>query len=334
MFASELIKTSKRNSTGEIIVTLFEQCNLECVFCTQDHTSIVGFDTIGSKIKQIQDSVYELLEHGKTEFSVNIMGGEVFDDRIPDAMFDEYVSLINNIYRFATTIQKPIDVTFVTNCVWTKTDRVKQFLDTTGADLATSYDPSGRFKSDNIQTFTEVVTMFKDYISTVNIIMTRPNIEKFMSDQIPFFDFIYANFDVYFDHYTPGTYYKELLPTDVLLRDFMIYMYHKYNDCYPFSTLSTKTKQAMSCMDTYTIMPDNDFGKCGILVDGIKALPITFTPRKQTMEQQWVDSYDCLQCIHFNRCTMGCFLSHHIKESRTQEECWLKQVYDYVDSTI
>ena len=54
MIADQLIDLhNKRPSTGEIIVTLFEFCDLNCLFCSQDHTSILGIDTSADKFEQI-----------------------------------------------------------------------------------------------------------------------------------------------------------------------------------------------------------------------------------------------------------------------------------------
>ena len=41
-----ITKSNKRAQTGEIIVTLFEYCPLNCKFCNQDHSSLEGIDTL------------------------------------------------------------------------------------------------------------------------------------------------------------------------------------------------------------------------------------------------------------------------------------------------
>jgi sulfatase maturation enzyme AslB (radical SAM superfamily) len=98
MIAENIINKDKRNETGEIIVTLFELCDLNCVFCNQDHNSIVGMESIVKK----SDTVIEVIKHlqttkSKTEFTVNFMGGEIFSDKVPDAVFEPCIS-----YQVAT----------------------------------------------------------------------------------------------------------------------------------------------------------------------------------------------------------------------------------------
>ena len=91
----------------------------------------------------------------------------------------------------------------------------------------------------------------------------------------------------------------------------------------------SKKKMRMSCQDTYTILPNNLSGMCTILLDGYYK---GYKRNKEDMETRFMEDYNCLECEHFNRCSLGCFLSHDLSETRTQEECWLKEVYDYVDT--
>ena len=64
----------------------------------------------------------------------------------------------------------------------------------------------------------------------------------------------------------------------------------------------------------------------------LKSTAKGYKRNKEDMETRFMEDYNCLECEHFNRCSLGCFLSHDLSETRTQEECWLKEVYNYVDS--
>jgi radical SAM protein with 4Fe4S-binding SPASM domain len=326
MIAEHIIDNNKRTSTGEIIVTLFEFCDINCLFCNQDHNSMVGIDIIPDKINHIKLAINELKKKGKTEFAINIMGGEVFSDKLPDSIFGEYEKLIALIDQ----LEYPIKLSFVTNFIWKKQERVKEFITKNNIKLFTSYDPSGRFNPETFEIFKTNVIEFTPNIRCANIIMTKPNIDKFLKNQVPFFDYMYNNFELYFDYYTPEKHMDVLLPKDVDLRDFMIHMDNHWPNCYPFKDLHLKKKKDMTCMDTYTIMPNGSFGSCSILLKDV--IPIKLIPSKKDLETEWFEDYKCLECEHFNRCSLGCFLSNHIKDARTQKECWLKQVYDHVDS--
>ena len=170
---------------------------------------------------------------------------------------------------------------------------------------------------------------FEKYIKSANVIMTKPNIDKFLKGDIPFFDYLYERYDIYFDYYTPEKNRKLMTPNDIQLRDFMKFMVDNYPNCLPFKDYPSKQKKRMTCQDTFTIMPDGLGGFCTILLNGELG---NWKPTKEEMEQKWFEEYNCLECPHFQRCSMGCFLSNHLQSFRTQEACWLAEVYDYVDA--
>jgi hypothetical protein len=330
MIAESIIDIhNKRPSTGEIIVTLFEFCDLSCLFCNQDHDSILGIDTIVDKFEQVKLSIDKLIPKGKKEFSIHIMGGEVFSDKLSDKVYADYEELVNKIRDYGKEKNIPISVSFITNFVWTKTERVRNFIEKTQVDIMTSYDPSGRFNKNTFEIYKENIRNFKDYISSVNIVITKPSIDKFLNKQVPFFDYLYENFETYFDYYGPAKNQEFLLPTDVDIRNFMIFLVNNWPNSIPVRDFFSKTKQKMTCMDTYTVMPTGNWGGCGHFENIEKVIPI-----KHITEQTWVDSYNCFECEHFQRCSLGCFMSNHVNGMRTQKECWLKEVYDYVDIKI
>jgi hypothetical protein len=327
MIAEQLINLhDKRPSTGEIIVILFEYCDLSCLFCNQDHDSISGIDSISEKIEEIKLSIDTLLLKGKKEFSIHLMGGELFTDQLDDKIFQDYENLTNEIRDYCKIKNVPVNVCFVTNFIWTKKDRVKSFLDKTGVEVMSSYDPAGRFNSQTFEVFKKNIQEFKDYITTVSIVITKPTIDKFIKKQTPFFDYLYNNFQVFFDYYGPEKNKELLMPKDTEVRDFMKFMIDNWPNSIPIRGFFSKTKGKMSCMDTYTIMPSGKWGGCGQYEHLDKVIPI-----KMVTEQEWLDSYDCVSCEYFQRCSLGCFMSNHVNSMRTQKECWMKEVYDYVD---
>jgi MoaA/NifB/PqqE/SkfB family radical SAM enzyme len=330
MIAEKVINAhNKRSNQGEIIVTLFEFCDLSCLFCNQDHDSFIGIDTIKEKINPIIDTINVLKKKGKIEFDIHLMGGELFSDKISDKTFLDYEFLIKEIRQYGKSTNTPIKISFVTNLIWTKTDRIKKFILDNNITLLSSYDPSGRFNSQNFEIFKSNVIKFKENILSFNVILTKPNLDKFIKNQIPFFDYLYDNFTIYFDQYGPGINKDFLLPMDTDLRDFSKFIIDHWPNCHPYKNYFNKTKGEMTCMDTFTVMPTGDFGGCGKFEGISKVIPI-----KLVMEQKWFDDYNCLECEHFNRCSLGCFMSNHVKSMRTQETCWLKEVYDYIDEKI
>ena len=254
------------------------------------------------------------------------MGGEVFADELPLKVYTDYQYLCWELDRWSTEENIDLEICFTSNMVFNNTQELDDLLMISGPTLITSFDPAARFNKETFEIFKTNVKKYKNHIKSVNVIMTKPTIQKFMSGDVEFFDYLYEHFDIYFDYYTPEKNMKTFIPNDIQLRDFMVYMLKHYPKALPFAEYTSKTKKQMSCMDTVTIMPNGSYGACTVLLKDFKNVSIN----KQEMEQEWFEQYNCLECKHFQYCSMGCFLSNHMQSFRTQEACWLSEVYDVV----
>lgn len=342
---SDLIQKDKNNRNGELIVVLFESCNLSCQMCPQNHDDKTGTDLVREKIESIKKSIMGLVKKGKESVIINFMGGELFQDNLPDSIFDDYLFLIEETKSYCREIKFPTTIQISTNLVWNKTSRVKNFLDKAKIKIAVSYDPAGRFNPITFDKFKENVRKFKDYISQIGVVMTAPSIELFFKKKTPFFEYLYENFNIVFDHYSPEAVgyisiddvkhgmktVDKLLPTDTMLRDFYKFMYDTWPKCNPFNELHLTGTQPMFCMSTVTITPESSITSCEKYEVNNSIAPVKIVFGKlDKMKDTWFKDYDCISCEHMQRCSMGCY-ANHLKKGRTQQECWLKEVYDYVD---
>ena len=176
----------KRTINGEIIVTLFEQCNLACRFCPQDHSSREGLYNIKEKKDYIIKAILNLKKAGRTQFSVHLMGGEVFSDLIEKSTFKDYYDLVSSLFEWAHRFEISLEVAFTTNLVFSDYKRVDElmarlFLLDSRVYLMTSYDPHSRFNNETFSVFKKNVRELNHWIRTVNVIMTKPAINKFLS---------------------------------------------------------------------------------------------------------------------------------------------------------
>ena len=76
---------------AELVVCLFDHCNLRCVFCPQDHELLEGASEkeILSKVPGIVDWINN--NQRSTYFKVHVMGGELFQDQfIQDGFLNYY----------------------------------------------------------------------------------------------------------------------------------------------------------------------------------------------------------------------------------------------------
>lgn len=345
MEVSDILNSSKNNKHGELIVILFEYCNLSCLMCSQNHSDKTGMFQIRDKIEYVKKSIDGIRAKGKTSVIINIMGGELFADQLPDSIFDDYSFLIESVREYAQEINFPTEIQISTNLVYDKVNRVKEFLDKTNIKISVSYDSTGRFNIDDFSKFKCNIENFKTYINQIGSVMTLPTMKKLMSNNDTYFKYLYDNFSIVFDHYSPEVFgYKtientfngqltvdKLNPKDVDLRDFYKFMFDNWPKCYPFSDLVKKGNNMMSCMSTVTVTPNSSITSCEKyeIDNEVKPIKIMFSNLNK-MKDKWLDDYDCFSCVHYQRCTMGCF-AVHLKSSRTQEVCWLKEVYDYID---
>lgn len=323
------ILDKKASTLGEVIVTLFEHCNLACSFCSQNHNSFEGVESIPEKYFAIK-SVYEnLRSQNKEQFSFHFMGGEILSDSVSNQILSKIEDLI---FRCQQSFENS-EFLITSNMIWKDKDRVKQMLDRLGIKLAVSYDPAGRFNSTNFFTFLTNVKYFKNYITTVNIILTAPNIYKFLNKDVPGFDYLYENFDIYFDYYTPEKNASINCPTDSELLDIFKLLSTEYPKSNPISKyLSGDTRKNLTCQRTTVIATNGDIGHCNLLVGG-NYRAMTHDSRDK-MEAKWIEGFNCLMCDYFSRCGLGCFQENHIlPEKTTREYCWLKDYWKWLDGT-
>lgn len=329
---TESLLEKKRSFVGEIIVTLFEDCNLSCKFCNQDHDSIVGLDNIRSKASEIIKNIELLKKMRKTEFSIHLMGGEIFQDKFTESDFAAYMDLVEEVHNYCSALQYPIEFIFVSNLVHFNTARVKTLLELLtnkgiNVSLGTSYDPAMRFNISDLSIFAKNLEIYKDWIRVVNVVLTAPNIRKFLNREIPHFDYIYEHFDVYFDYYTLEGNWEIMSPKDHELRDMFVWLAENYPNVHPISSWFQKETNTISCQNTLSIMPDGRTGRCTILMDKFKKKDETPNTVGE-MEHDFINKMDCLSCEYFAQCGLGCVVRNHFNDpSRSMNYCWMKDVH-------
>lgn len=328
--AVELIQ-EKRGPDKEFLVTLFENCNLSCSFCLQDHASTVGMDTVVSKFESIMEKVSYTSNN-----VINFTGGELFHDGVADSLFDDYVTLCS---KLADAIPY-CELNFVTNFIFVKQARVWDLLfrlEEKGVNikLSSSYDPRGRFNKEHLALFMDNVILFKEYIRSFQVTMTRPNIEWFMKGTIdPLFEYIYSNYALYFDHYTPGPPDSPFICTERDIVDFYIYMAKHYPDIQPLRGWIYDEKVVTTCRSTVVILPTGEVATCRSLLTTDPVVDYDAGQViKERLETAFVNKYDCSNCAYFSRCSMSCFL-HHEFAHNDEPTCQYKRLHHYIEENI
>lgn len=335
----EQILRNKITFSGEIELTLFELCNMKCVFCTQDHTAQIGMtrDSIISKIPIIENFVANNPLHSH---NLNIMGGEILQDEYLDTLFPIYYDFFESIVELEQQYNKTFNVNFVTNLMFRQQDKVLRFLDDIRhilgitINLVTSYDFAGRFTTGQLETFKLNMELCKQHITNVAFVATKQSIQKAMKDDDDYFKYLYEQFPIYFDYFVPDKNTSHLLPSDSELLTFYKWLVDNYPNVEPVSDWIHNRENSMTCysMNKITILPNNRVVTCRYkdYKDEEFNHVIDFTSNHNMIEA-FIEENECLSCEFFNRCSFRCFVQWDWKDRvRDLDECLYKQMYRYI----
>lgn len=318
---------------GEIVVCLFEHCNLKCAFCPQDHNSVLGASRkeIMAKVDPIIDWINN--NPRKQAYKIHLMGGELFQDRwIEKGFLDIYDDLI--LYIDSNT-DPDIHFNFITNLVFENRKPVLDFLNHNDLRVSISYDPAGRFSKSDLEIFTRNIIYFQDHIEMVSIVATKQNIDRIIAgDQL--FEDLYTNYTCDFDHFLPSVATSRILmPSEKELFQFYKALVNKYPRCLNIDHfVNDKPANKMICTrgNSLTIMPD------GAKPQGCSGS--VFLKDAQTEElggpkivENFLDKYNCFECEYFQRCPLSCFIKEDYKHiEQDMDECVFKATFRYADS--
>lgn len=320
---------------AELVVILFEHCNLKCVMCPQNHDSLenISREEIMSKVDYISDWI----NNNKSGFfKLHIMGGEVFEDYfVSRGYLDIYQEFIDTINERIIDKDKQIVHNFVTNLVFTHREEVMEFLVRNRLKISTSYDSSGRFSKADLELYKENIEYFKDRIEMVACVMTAPTMRKVIEGD-EYFDYLYENFTTDFDSLWPTGEDKVnrfLMPKESETLEFYKTLVDKYPRCLNVEHFVTdKPVMKMTCTrgNNTTILQDNTVpqGCSGTvyLKDGK-----TKDLASDKIVTNFFEKYNCFQCEYFRKCPFTCFVKADYKYIEEDlDECVFKMTFDYV----
>lgn len=328
---------SKIIDYAEIVVILFEHCNLRCQMCMQDHTSTenISRESILSKVDYIATWINNNTK--SRYFKLHIMGGEVFEDFFTEQnYFEIYSEFMDEIKSRIVDPDKEkiIDFNFVTNLVFTNTEPVKRFLEKHDLKISISYDPTGRFSPKDLKIFKENVEIFKDRITMVSCVMTAPSMKAVRTDD--YFKYLYSLFTIDWDHYWPANEAANsvLLPSERETLEFYKFLVDNYPKCLNVEYFtSDEPVMKMSCTrgNNTTIKHDNSIPRgCSgtAYVDNRKTKDDDVTE----VVMNFFKTYDCFSCDYFSKCPFTCFIKQDYKNIKQDlGECVFKETFRYVE---
>jgi MoaA/NifB/PqqE/SkfB family radical SAM enzyme len=319
------ILREKKGRRKEAHLILFEWCNLRCSFCHQDHDSKVGFDAVDMirKAQTLIDSV-----DSESEIVINITGGELFMDDVPDWMFGYYLTIGQMLLENFPHAKLVWGTNLIFKDVWRVARLIHMLRPYGKVVLATSYDPAGRFNEMQRVRFFEVLEEVAPLVETVNVVITKQNIESFLAGREGReVAWLCEQFDVYFDHYIPSQMYEYIQPDEELISALYLHLNKKYPNSYPIKDWKANVINETTCRSTKIINKDGVVSTCwseagkGAILDEAEGLRA-----KDEAEIAFVEHYDCFSCEYYTRCGLRCFL-HDTVLGEKSKVCSIKTMF-------
>ena len=318
---------------AEIVICLFDHCNLNCIFCPQIHDDISGASR--KEILEKAPAVIEWINNNSRSkyFKIHLMGGELFQDRWTDNRFlDYYDEFANSVKSGITDKDKNVVINFVSNLVFDNTSTVIHFLNKNKYSLSVSYDPVGRFNTNQRKTFIRNVELFKDNISMISMQMTKQNIHAVLNGDA-YFDYLYDNFLIDWDSFIPAIDDSEkLMPKESELLEFYKLLVTKYPKCLNVDHfVNQKEQNKMTCTrgNNLTILKD------GTIPPGCSSSLFVDDNASKTEDVviNFLDKYNCFECEFYKRCPLTCFVkANYSKIVEDIDDCVFKETFKYIDS--
>lgn len=327
---------SKVIDYAEIVVCLFDHCNLTCVFCPQEHDSKLGAsrEEILSKVPDIVKWINA--NNRSTYFKLHIMGGELFQDEWVNAGFlSHYQELIDQI-RKEVSANKELYFNFITNLVFECTDEVKAFLDKNSLKVSSSYDSKGRFNASQFKVFQRNVEIFKSYIEMFSIVLTKQNMRAVINGD-KYFDYLYQNFNTDWDSFIPAieSTNESMMPKESEMLEFYKHLVDHYPKCLNityFTEPSENNKMSCTRGNNFTVLRDGPVpnGCSGSVFLKDASTKDVWSP---IIVEKFIEQYNCLECEYFKTCSFTCFIKNDYKKIvRDVGDCVFKLTYKHVES--
>ena len=318
---------------AEIVVCLFDHCNLRCVFCPQDHDLLDGATEkeILSKVSGIVDWIKN--NQRSKYFKLHIMGGELFQDQFIQAGFiNYYQKFVDEINTQTQDLDKHIVFNFISNLVFLETQPVLDFIENNNFKISVSYDTKGRFATGQFDIFKDNIELFKHRIEMISSVMTRQTMIA-ITEGDEYYDYLYSNFKCDWDSFLPSVEKSQfLMPKESESLAFYKKLVKDYPKCInikPFVDTTPQNKMSCTRGNSYTVMYDNT-NPTGCSGSALLREAKTEDLGSTKIINNFMEKYDCFSCEFFQRCPFTCFIKQDYKFLVDDEaQCVFKSTFEY-----
>lgn len=328
-----------QNDSLEVCLILFKSCNLNCSFCFQQNKTFDANDVSIEKILAIPDLIFAEFKEKKVAerwkaVTFRIWGGEVFDDRFTDDVFNAYQILCMRLNEVCTSLGLRCKISFSSNLIFEDIQRVRRLLDSTQSSITTSYDPIYRFKTEEqVQHWKSNVKFFQP--DCISITLTKQNIRKYL-DETKHFQFL-KDYNVYIEYYIFTSRWRFFKPSQDDLYDF-----YKWYVKSGFTNIDEINKIIQSknnqngryctCNNSCLLIDDKLTFNCLkrssnlSLTEFFNSVPSEDNYTEMQLKSAIVKN-NCIRCKHFSYCRNFCLASVLHKDFHL-ENCALSRIYD------
>lgn len=332
---------------------LFDKCNLACEFCFEaNKTKLIDLEYI-KRLPHTFLQQFNQRQHNNNFDTVEItmMGGEVFNDTLPDSLYQLYNYVVNETYELFRPNNVIVKFNWLSNGVFNKRARVDQLLETTKSTISFSYDCVGRYPSNVQKNMMLNNVQHYSIIQKLNAILMTPtklSIAKYVAGESDI-DFLrtYCN-TLDLSYYIPGTNYYQLLPSDSDIFDFYKWiidqrifefkdvreMIKPFREDYQPSMTIYKT---CNCDQLVNVTP---WGCTNICVNINSPLKLNrfYGKFADNVNEQTIHLYrstlgkqkrGCNICKWYNTCVMPCWTAILFDDFKL-EQCSLYRIYQYI----
>lgn len=335
----------KNNYELDIEIHLFENCNLQCAFCCQDHNDKGWNQKLIDKKLQVAFNFIDKNKHKKRPFTICLMGGELFQDNFTIELYDKYVWFYKQLYTKIKESGCDIVPYITTNMIFEsytreKIDYLINELAKNNIDLRfrTSFDFIGRTWSPQQKVnFEKNIFYYKNRLQGTATVLHKQNIDFMLSGKKDdLFERIYKNFTVSFEFYMPDKRAPHIyLPSDEDLRKGLLHIARNYPKSEPIVSWLNEDFNTIHCCSE---------GRIIIPVDGVvsNCLYLDYDPDKtnadlsidhstvENMAERWFNDQGCLSCKHFDRCGWYCWPAVEWKTREKNSTCFLEEFFNEI----
>jgi len=257
-----------------------------------------------------------------------------------DSIFDDLEYFITSIAESSKAlISNSVSFTIISSLFFEEPTRLKvqALLDKLtnlkiNFALATSWDPVGRPS----RNFLQNIQLLGSYVKGITTVMTAPTIKKIMAGESDF-EYYNSEYGIEFDYYVPTATANYMMPSDVELRDFFIYLSKKHPETSIIKAWRESPINPVTCgsLNKLTVLPDGSLVTCRQLqYDANDFESEIIENSNANIIEKYIAKNECLSCPYFSRCTLSCFVMNDHKSyqgKKTLNYCFYKDVFKSID---